>query len=530
MVCPARRLEDDEEIVEAAEALEERAERRHRRRRCAAAGAARRRRRSGGAAPRRRRRRSRGRDDGGEDAGRDGRGTSAECGRSSRGQEAARALRAFGRTPASIQCPGHARAAAAARAGQRALRSRPVLPHRAARAWSTSRPRSRRAATASRSSTCASRSRSRTTSRLAVPALVGIAGMHALETDAVRALAAEVAAPRAARLHRRRRPHRRGVSRAVPHRRRRRRLRRRWRADAAAAGRRARARASLDEVPGPGRCATPSTGVRQTHGDDRHAEAGRCAAAGAASRRRLAPPLRLPRAPADVARSRRRAAVRSAARSARSGSCTTAAFASADIDAVCRDFASVGDHIFVADDLFWHHPSRSLALAEELKRRGVRKQWILVQSRVDIVARHPELLEAWKPIAREFDVFFGLEAATNEGLKGLVKDTTVDRTAEGIDVARRLGYGVTGNFVIDPDWSEADFERLWAFVEQSRAVAGGLHHPHAAARHRLLPRAAAAARRDRVGAVRHAPPAVGAAARRRAASTSSIARRGAARC
>ena len=33
------------------------------------------------------------------------------------------------------------------------------------------------------------------------------------------------------------------------------------------------------------------------------------------------------------------------------------------IDAVCLDFASVGDHIFVADDLFWHHPPRSLALA-----------------------------------------------------------------------------------------------------------------------------------------------------------------------
>ena len=122
--------------------------------------------------------------------------------------------------------------------------------------------------------------------------------------------------------------------------------------------------------------------------------------------------------------------------------------------------------MFVADDLFWHHPARSLALAEELKRRGIRKQWMLVQSRVDLVARHPELLEAWRPFAREFDIFFGLEAATNEGLKGLVKDATVDRTASGIEVARELGYGVTGNFVIDPAWDRSDFERLWAFVEQ----------------------------------------------------------------
>jgi radical SAM superfamily enzyme YgiQ (UPF0313 family) len=143
------------------------------------------------------------------------------------------------------------------------------------------------------------------------------------------------------------------------------------------------------------------------------------------------------------------------------------------IESVCQDFESVGGHIFVADDLFWYHPSRSLELAQALVKRGVRKQWVLVQSRVDLVARNPELLEAWKPIAKEFDIFFGLEAATNEGLKGLVKDATVDHTEAAIDVARRAGYGVTGNFVIDPAWGEADFERLWAFVDRFKVYQAG---------------------------------------------------------
>jgi len=143
------------------------------------------------------------------------------------------------------------------------------------------------------------------------------------------------------------------------------------------------------------------------------------------------------------------------------------------IESVADDFESVGDHIFVADDLFWHHPARSKALADELVRRRVRKQWVLVQSRVDLVARHPELLEAWRPVAREFDIFFGLEAATNEGLRVLTKDATVDETAAGIDTARRRGYGVTGNFVIDPAWGEADFERLWGFVEQFELYQAG---------------------------------------------------------
>src|SRR5688572_25142144 len=138
------------------------------------------------------------------------------------------------------------------------------------------------------------------------------------------------------------------------------------------------------------------------------------------------------------------------------------------IESVCRDFADSGDHVFVADDLFWYHPARSLALAQELRRRGIRKRWILVQSRVDLVARHAELLEAWRPLARDFDIFFGLEAATNDGLKGLTKDATVDQTATGIEVARSLKYGVTGNFVIDPAWNEGDFEMLWEFVDRYR--------------------------------------------------------------
>jgi hopanoid C-3 methylase len=143
------------------------------------------------------------------------------------------------------------------------------------------------------------------------------------------------------------------------------------------------------------------------------------------------------------------------------------------IDSVCRDFASVGDHIFVADDLFWHHPSRSLELARELRRRGIRKKWILVQSRTDLVARNPELLETWRPVAKDFDIFFGLEAATDEGLDGLRKDATVDETARGVSVAREYKYGVTGNFVIDPAWRQKDFENLWSFVDRHRLFQAG---------------------------------------------------------
>jgi radical SAM superfamily enzyme YgiQ (UPF0313 family) len=139
-------------------------------------------------------------------------------------------------------------------------------------------------------------------------------------------------------------------------------------------------------------------------------------------------------------------------------------FRERSIGSVVEDFQSAGPHIFVVDDLFWNHPARSLELARALKKAGVKKRWILVQTRTDVAARNPELLEEWRPLAQDFDVFFGLEAATDKALSHVTKDLTVNETVEAARLARSLRYGVTGNFLVDPDWEKSDFQDLWDFV------------------------------------------------------------------
>ncbi len=134
------------------------------------------------------------------------------------------------------------------------------------------------------------------------------------------------------------------------------------------------------------------------------------------------------------------------------------------IAAVVEDFATSGDAIFVADDLFWNNPPRSLELARALKKRGVFKRWILVQSRTDLISRSAELLEEWRPIARDFDIFLGFEFATDRGLSGITKDAGVKESLAAAEVARSHRYGINGNFLIDPDWDEDDFRHLWDFV------------------------------------------------------------------
>jgi radical SAM superfamily enzyme YgiQ (UPF0313 family) len=136
-----------------------------------------------------------------------------------------------------------------------------------------------------------------------------------------------------------------------------------------------------------------------------------------------------------------------------------------ELSHVAVDFAETGKNLFIVDDLFFYPPERSLELAKLLKQRGVRKDWILVQTRLDTVAHHPEVLEAWRGLSNHFDLFFGFEAPTDTQLSALSKDMSVQAAEAGVQVARALGFGVTGNFVVDPDWGEEQFSALWQMVD-----------------------------------------------------------------
>ena len=136
------------------------------------------------------------------------------------------------------------------------------------------------------------------------------------------------------------------------------------------------------------------------------------------------------------------------------------------IESVCDDFAATGPNVFVADDLFWYQPARSLELAGALKRRGIRKRWLLVQSRTDLVARASGTARGVAADRAGLRHLLRPRGGDRRRADRLVKDTTVDRRSTPSGSRASCGYGVTGNFVIDPDWDESDFERLWAFVEK----------------------------------------------------------------
>ena len=146
-------------------------------------------------------------------------------------------------------------------------------------------------------------------------------------------------------------------------------------------------------------------------------------------------------------------------------------------------------------------------------------------------ARHPQAVDSgaeprrsrWRGIPScskrggrsrsDFDIFFGLEAATNEGLDGLMKDATVDADRAGRRGRARARLRRHRQL---RDRSGVGRGGLRAAVGVRRApsaVPGRLHDPDAAARHGVLRGDAADAARAPVVAFRHAPSAVGAGAR-----------------
>ena len=319
----------------------------------------------------------------------------------------------------------HECSAASPGPGERAVRPRSVLPHRTAR-HGIHRGRARSARPPRDARRSALQPIARRADPRGAPDLVGIAAMHALETDEVIALAHRVRAlspgvpvvvgghtaaaypePFLVAGHRRGRGRRRRTRAAAV-------------CDALARGEPLTTRA--------GAGAARRRRRRRPHGRrDRHAGRSTSAAARTASRRRVAPAVRLPGASPGVAgRDRARLPVPllllldlAAAR----------ALGARAIDRRRLPRLRGGRRSRV------RRRRSVLAPPVAQPRAGARAAAARRPQAVDSGAEPrpiwsrgiAELLDAWRPLAKDFDIFFGLEAATDEGL---------DELAEGRDRRR----------------------------------------------------------------------------------------------
>jgi len=135
------------------------------------------------------------------------------------------------------------------------------------------------------------------------------------------------------------------------------------------------------------------------------------------------------------------------------------------IDAVIRDMEMLADIplIRLVDANTFGDPAVAETLARRIIEAGMQKP-LVADVRSDTVVRRPDLFRLWKEAGLATAVI-GFEEVTDERLRAYNKKNDVAVNIEAMGILKELGIRIIGDFIVSPDYTEADFDRLHAFVE-----------------------------------------------------------------
>jgi len=133
------------------------------------------------------------------------------------------------------------------------------------------------------------------------------------------------------------------------------------------------------------------------------------------------------------------------------------------VEAVVEEIAGLeADHVYFCDDENFIDETFASELAEALAARGVRKRYF-AWTRSTTVNRSPELMRSWRRIGLDA-AFLGFEFSTDDELRAAAKGGSVAANERALDTLRSLGIAVHAAFMITPEYTPDDFDRLRDYV------------------------------------------------------------------
>jgi radical SAM superfamily enzyme YgiQ (UPF0313 family) len=124
--------------------------------------------------------------------------------------------------------------------------------------------------------------------------------------------------------------------------------------------------------------------------------------------------------------------------------------------------------ISFVDDNFLANVPRAWKILELIRARGLRKEFGM-QARTDTIAKHPDLLAAWREGGLE-TVLIGFEGATQEKLDAVSKGATVAQNERAMEILNGLGVHMWGAFIVDPQFTREDFRELKRYREDKGVI------------------------------------------------------------
>lgn len=124
------------------------------------------------------------------------------------------------------------------------------------------------------------------------------------------------------------------------------------------------------------------------------------------------------------------------------------------------------EYVFLVDDEAFIDGKRMKDLAAAIKEAGIQKRFF-AYCRVDSLLRERDVLEAWVEIGLE-RLMVGIDAISEKDLVEFKKSYGASRIEEALRVAEEINVEILAQFVINTDYSKADFKYLARFVEHHR--------------------------------------------------------------
>lgn len=125
--------------------------------------------------------------------------------------------------------------------------------------------------------------------------------------------------------------------------------------------------------------------------------------------------------------------------------------------------------VFLTDDIAFVNRNESEKLALLLRENKIKKEYTC-ETRTDLVVRNRDLLKLWREVGLK-TVFLGIEKIDDEGLKSVNKRTKATTNEKALEILTSLGIRPIATFIVDPMFSEEDFNRLKEYAIANNLVA-----------------------------------------------------------
>ncbi len=141
-------------------------------------------------------------------------------------------------------------------------------------------------------------------------------------------------------------------------------------------------------------------------------------------------------------------------------------FRSQSAERVVEELARLpeGDVLFT-DDNFLANIKRASEIAGLIRRRRLPFRRYIFQARSDAIVNCPDVVREWREVGLD-QVFIGFEKIDQEGLEQVNKQNTVENNEKAFQFLRSLNIGVYASFIIDPEFTKREFEKLKSYIKR----------------------------------------------------------------